>query len=98
MSGCSSTSAQVARPTRVLAAGQDGLPGAVPLPLPNLQVTATIGGRAATVQYAGGAQGIVAGVMQVNLQVPSGLAAGPQPVLLQVGGVPTQTGITIVVQ
>ena len=78
--------------------GQDGLPGAVPLPLPVLQVTATIGGKTATVQYAGGAQGIVAGVMQVNLEIPSGLTAGPQPVLLQVGGVPTQSGVTIVVQ
>jgi uncharacterized protein (TIGR03437 family) len=78
--------------------GQDGLPGAVPLPLPVLQVTGTIGGKAATVQYAGGAQGIVAGVMQVNLEIPSGLTAGPQPVLLQVGGVPTQSGVTIVVQ
>jgi uncharacterized protein (TIGR03437 family) len=78
--------------------GQDGLPGAVPLPLPNLGVTATIGGRPATVQYAGGALNVVAGVMQVNLQVPSGLTAGPQPVIIQVGGVPSQSGVTIVVQ
>jgi uncharacterized protein (TIGR03437 family) len=76
--------------------GTDGLPNAVPLPLPNAKVTATVGGKDATVQYAGGAPGMVAGVMQVNVQIPSGLAAGPVPVVLQVGGVSTQTGITIV--
>jgi uncharacterized protein (TIGR03437 family) len=77
---------------------QDGIPAAVPLPQPVLQVTATIGGKAATVQYAGAAPGIVAGVTQVNLQVPSGLTPGPQPVVLQVGGISTQGNVTIAVQ
>ena len=47
--------------------GQDGMPAVLPLPQPTLQVAATIGGKPATVQYAGGAPGIVAGVIQVNL-------------------------------
>jgi uncharacterized protein (TIGR03437 family) len=78
--------------------GQNGLPGAVPLPLPVLPVTATIGGRAATVQYAGGAPRIVAGVMQVNLQVPSGLAAGAAQIQLRVGSTTTsQANVTVFV-
>jgi uncharacterized protein (TIGR03437 family) len=61
-------------------------------------VTATIGGVAANVEYAGPAPGEVNGLMQVNLQVPAGLAPGPQPVVITVGGAATQTGITVAVQ
>lgn len=77
---------------------QDGAPGSAPLPLPVVTPTATIGGRSATVQYAGGAQGIVAGVMQVNLQVPTGLTPGPVPVVLQSGTQSSPNGVTIYVQ
>jgi uncharacterized protein (TIGR03437 family) len=63
-----------------------------------LPVTAQIGGRPATVLYAGSSEGIVSGVIQVNLVVPSGLSAGAQPVMVQVGGVATQAGVTIAVQ
>src|SRR5579862_9118984 len=41
--------------------------------LPTLPVFVTIGGIPATVQYAGGAPGEVAGVMQVNAQIPPGV-------------------------
>jgi uncharacterized protein (TIGR03437 family) len=78
-------------------AGVDGLQGAVPLPLPLLRVTATIGGQAATVQYAGGGIGLVAGIAQINLQVPSGLPSGANAVVLTVGGVSSPAGVTIVV-
>jgi uncharacterized protein (TIGR03437 family) len=78
--------------------GIDGLPGAVPYPLPALGVTATIGGKQATVQYAGGASGLVAGVMQVNLQIPTGITPGNSvPVTVQVGTATTPTGVTIAV-
>ena len=60
---------------------------------PLLPVSATIGGIAATVQSAGGAQGQVAGVMQVTLQVPAGVQPGGYvPVVLQVGNVTTTDG------
>jgi uncharacterized protein (TIGR03437 family) len=65
--------------------GVDGLPNAVPLPLPVLTVTATLGGKPATVSYDGGAPQLVAGVMQLNLVVPSGLTAGSVPVTVTVG-------------
>src|ERR1019366_5426395 len=53
-----------------------------------LPVTATIGGQPAQVLYAGHAPDEVAGVMQVNLQVPTGIT-GDQPVVITIGGVPT---------
>jgi uncharacterized protein (TIGR03437 family) len=60
-------------------------------------VTVTIGGRTFTPVYAGGAPGIVAGLTQVDVQIPSGLTAGAVPVSVQVGGVSTQPGVTIAV-
>jgi uncharacterized protein (TIGR03437 family) len=57
---------------------------------PALPVSATIGGFPATVQFAGEAPGQVAGLMQVNLQVPSGVQTGGYvPVVLQVGNAST---------
>ncbi len=78
--------------------GVDGQPNAVPLPLPLFDVKATVGGQPATVQFAGGAPGIVAGVMQVNIVIPNGVAAGNAPVVVAVGGANTQSGVTIAVQ
>jgi len=82
--------------------GQDGAftlePPAGVLPLPVQQpVTVTIGGIAANTNYAGGAPGLVQGVMQVNAQIPSGLPAGNAAVAVSVGGVPTQAGVTVAV-
>jgi uncharacterized protein (TIGR03437 family) len=62
-----------------------------------LAVTATIGGIPATVVYAGPAPGEVNGVMQVNLQVPTGLT-GAQPVVLTIGNAASQGGITVAVK
>jgi uncharacterized protein (TIGR03437 family) len=69
------------------------------LPRPVLPVTASIGGQPATVLYAGGAPGIAAGVLQVNVQLPDGLAAGSSvPVILTIGGQSSQAGVTIAVR
>jgi uncharacterized protein (TIGR03437 family) len=79
--------------------GADGKPASVPYPYPNLPVTATVGGQGAPVQYAGGAPGEVAGVMQVNVQIPSEITPGSAvPVQLKVGDVPTQAGVTVAVR
>jgi uncharacterized protein (TIGR03437 family) len=61
------------------------------------QPTATIGGIAATVDYAGPAPGIVNGVIQVNLTVPPGLPPGPQAVVITIGTAASQNGITVAV-
>jgi len=50
------------------------------------------------VQYAGQAPNTVAGVMQINAQIPSGTEAGSAvPVVVQVGSVSTQAGVTVAV-
>jgi uncharacterized protein (TIGR03437 family) len=75
--------------------GTNGHLGAVPLPQVNFPVTATIGGQSVKPSYAGAASGVVEGVTQVNLQIPSGLTAGQVSIQLAVGGANTQSGTTI---
>jgi uncharacterized protein (TIGR03437 family) len=62
-----------------------------------LPVSATIGGVTATVGYAGPAPGEVNGVMQVNLTIPSGMT-GAQPIVITVGGVASQSAVTVAVK
>jgi uncharacterized protein (TIGR03437 family) len=79
-------------------AGVDGLPGAAPLPVPAASVAVTIGGQAAAVEFAGQAPNAVAGVMQINAQIPAGTQAGNAvPVVVEVGSASTQPGVTIAV-
>jgi uncharacterized protein (TIGR03118 family) len=49
-------------------------------------VTATIGGKAAAVIYAGSAPGQIAGVMQVEVVVPTGAGTGSVPVVITSSG------------
>jgi uncharacterized protein (TIGR03437 family) len=79
--------------------GQDGkLANSAPYPMPVQAVAVTIGGVSATVTYAGGAPTAVAGLMQVNVQIPAGVAtSGAVPVTVSVGGVAAQAGVTIAV-
>jgi uncharacterized protein (TIGR03437 family) len=71
----------------------------LPLPRPVGEVTATIGGKNANVQYAGGAPGLIAGVVQVNLEVPPDAPVGDAvPVEIRVNGAPSRTGVTIAVR
>ena len=60
------------------------------------EIQVTIGGQPATVQSVGPAPG-VAGVMEIAVQIPSGLPAGAIPVIIQAAGASTQTGVTIAV-
>jgi uncharacterized protein (TIGR03437 family) len=57
-----------------------------PLAYTQAVTAATIGGRAAEVDFSGGAPGL-AGVAQANIRVPSGLTTGNQPLVITVGGV-----------
>jgi len=80
-------------------AGENGriFSGASPkLPAAGL-ATASIGGKTATVSFAGTAVGVVEGVMQVNVQIPDGLPAGNATIVVQLGGQQTQSGVTIAV-
>jgi uncharacterized protein (TIGR03437 family) len=67
-------------------------------PIPRLEVTATIDGQPAEVLFAGQAPGVVSGVMQVNLRAAAGVRSGPVPVVVTVGGVPSQPGVTVSVR
>jgi trimeric autotransporter adhesin len=67
-------------------AGMDGSIMGATLPRPVLPVSVTVGGISATLQYAGGAPGQVAGLMQVNVQIPRSVQPGGYvPVVLQAG-------------
>ena len=71
--------------------GVDGAITSQPLPKPVLSVTATIGGVAAEVLYAGAAPGAIAGLFQVNVKVPATVRTGDAiPMYLTVGGFSSQ--------
>jgi uncharacterized protein (TIGR03437 family) len=61
--------------------------GATLYKVPN--VTATVGGQPAVVEFAGGAPGLVAGVLQVNVHIPKGLTGDALQVVISVNGVPS---------
>ena len=77
-------------------AGVDGKLMDGPLSAPLLPVSAKIGGKDAEVTYAGSAPLAVAGLMQVNVKLPDGLPVASQvPVVITVGRVSSQAGVTI---
>ncbi len=68
--------------------GQDGVRmGSLVIAEAVATVTATIGGQAATVAYAGSAPGQISGIQQVELIVPAGAGTGQVPVVITAGGV-----------
>jgi uncharacterized protein (TIGR03437 family) len=79
--------------------GVDGKAASLPYPYPNLPVTVTVGGQNAPVKYAGGAPGMVAGLMQVNVQIPGGIQTGNAvPAVLKVGNALSRGSVTVAVQ
>jgi uncharacterized protein (TIGR03437 family) len=68
-------------------------------PLIAQTVTVTIGGQNAKVLYQGAAPTLVAGVSQIDVQVPAGVTPGPAvPVTITVGGVPSVNTVTMAVK
>lgn len=79
--------------------GVDGLLATAAYPKPLLPVTVTVGGVEAEVVYAGAAPTFTAGLMQINVRIPAGLAKGAAvPLVLKVGGGSSQAGVTIYTQ
>ena len=68
------------------------------LPRPVLRVRARIGGQLARVLYAGAAPGLIAGVMQLNVEVPEDAPSGAVLVAIQVGDTWTVNNVTVAVQ
>jgi len=67
-------------------------------PAPLLAVGVTINGQPALYVYAGEAPGLVAGMMQLNVQIPANAPSGELPILVSVGGNTSQKGVTVSVQ
>lgn len=77
----------------IIPANLNPLPQVSPLP------AVTIGGQAATVQYAGPVAGGLLGLLQINAVVPTGSTTGNSvPVSVTIGVGSTQVGATIVVK
>jgi len=77
--------------------GVDGRIALSVYPKPVLPVKITIGGVDATsgILYMGAAPTLVAGVFQLTVTVPSNVPAGAQPVVVTVGSVSSQAGLTV---
>jgi uncharacterized protein (TIGR03437 family) len=60
-------------------------------------VNVLIGGIPVTPNYAGVSPGSVVGLLQVNVRIPTGVS-GNVPVILNVGGIASRTGVTIAVR
>ena len=69
------------------------------LPTPKAPVSVTIGGAAAKVLYAGGAPGLVSGVVQLNVEVPLGILSGDRvTVVVNAGGKTSPGSVTVAIQ
>ena len=85
--------------------GVDGQPAPTSLssiPVPILPVSVTVGGQPAVVSYAGGAPGLVSGLTQVNIQIPTSLQVPANgvasfPVVVQVGTASSPATATLAV-
>jgi uncharacterized protein (TIGR03437 family) len=62
------------------------------------KVGVTIDGIDCPVLYAGGAPGLIAGAVQINVQTPAVIAAGEHAIVVTVDGAASQPGVTIAVQ
>jgi uncharacterized protein (TIGR03437 family) len=81
-------------------AGVDGKLALSPLPTPRFPVSVSIAGQTVDqLYYVGGAPCEVAGVLQINVQIPSGIQTGNAvPVIVRVGSASSAPGVTISVR
>lgn len=77
--------------------GVDGRPNGAGAPRPKLPVNVSIGGVDAVIEYAAGAPGLVAGVMQINVRVPLSVRSGELPVVVSVGSALSRPNVTVAV-
>ena len=74
-------------------------PAVEPLPRPRQRVTVTMGGVECPVLYAGAPPGLVAGALQINVQLPAGVPTGESvPVVLAVGEALSPDTVTIAIR
>jgi uncharacterized protein (TIGR03437 family) len=75
----------------------DGAPNNPGFGFPLAKVTATVNGQSAIVQHAGGDYNLPAGTIRVDVRVPAGVSSNAVPVVISIGGVSSQPGVTIAV-
>jgi uncharacterized protein (TIGR03437 family) len=76
----------------------DGTVATSVVPKPQLSVTATVGGKPATIQYAGTAPSFVVGAFQLNLVIPDDTPPGDAAVVVMVGNASSRAGVTVAVK
>ena len=69
-----------------------------PYPLPQAQVSVTIGGQPSPTQYAGAAPTLPVGVFQINARVPANIPAGNASAIVTIGGIATSQLVTVAVR
>jgi uncharacterized protein (TIGR03437 family) len=80
-------------------ASVDGFVASAPLPVPNANVTVTMGGVPCQLSFKGAAPGLVSGVLQINARVPAELAPGPEvPIEIGIGYASSLPAVTLAVQ
>ncbi len=67
-------------------------------PAPSQPIKVTINGQPASYVYAGEAPGFVAGLMQLNVQIPANAPSGALSITVSIGGNISQNGVTVSVQ
>ncbi len=79
--------------------GVDGRPAVDVLPKPVAPVSVMIGGLPASVEYAGAAPGNMPGLFQINARISANVVPGDKvPVVVTIGKVASQDGVTVVVR
>jgi uncharacterized protein (TIGR03437 family) len=68
------------------------------IPVPVLTVTALVGDTPATITFYGEAPGLVVGVLEVNLIIPSNTPAGTAPLVMSIDDTSSQPGVTLSVR
>ena len=61
-------------------------------------LTATVNGQAAEIQYAGNAPGMIPGLAQINLRIPSGASSGMNTIQITVGSTGSTGNVTVFVK
>lgn len=82
-----------------LPASVDAALTSTPLPLVSLPVSVTIGGVDAKIYYAGGAPDAIAGLTQINAEIPAGVIPGDKvAVKIRIGDKDSTDGVTVAVK
>ena len=75
--------------------GVDGKISVSPYPKPVLPVTVTVGGVNAHLPYCGAQPNVIAGMLEIKVQLPASVSGSAVPLVLNVGGYSTKVHVAI---